>query len=213
MVRDGAIALMQNIASGHYRSSCAGGVLLLQLRPNEFATIWKTVAAALTTSQIWFTALGFPAEPGTTRINDPYLSLTIFKSTAGAPDLANRSVLRALTNADRVEALTVVANVASALVVGPGLPAAAAGLAIRVDHANTAGTNFSGFPWTRAGWIGFVCQSQTGSLAFNSATDKIGITVGADSSVAVEPFALSTAPFSIQFLRRVPTASGWLAQA
>lgn len=213
LTRDGAISLTANIASGHYRSSCIGGTLFIQLRVNEFALIWRTVAAAITTSQVWFAAVNSPSEPATTNINNPFIGLSIYKNLSGAPDNNNRHAYRFTTNPEKLVLTTIAGGVSSADVIGPGFPAAGSGLAIHVDHPTTVGTNFAGFPWTRTGWMGFVCQSQTSTLAFNASTDKIGITIGANSTVQVEPFVTATSPFAIHFLRRVPTASGWLAQA
>lgn len=213
MTRDGAIDLTQNIASGHYRSSCLGSTLFVQLRPNEFATIWKTVAAALTTSQIWFAGIGGHQEPGTANANNPFMALTISKNLSGAPDLANRHVYRALTNGNERNVLTTVSGgVASADVISATPIIQMDGMAIRVDHPSTTGTNFSGWMWRRNGNTGFICQSQTSNLAFNASTDKIGITVGANGTVQVVPFVTSNL-FALHFLRRVPTAGGWLAQA
>jgi hypothetical protein len=215
MTRDGAINLSVVPASGHYRSSCIGSTLLIQIRSSETFLMWKQFAGALSTAQLWFAGVGLHNEPNSAAADYQPFSMQVYKDAAGLPDLNNRSILRWQSNLERCEVVTIAGGVTSA-VTSYNMPTAPYdGMVMRVDHSTTSGLNFGGFPFRRNGTIGSVLQSTAASVRFNAATDKIGITFRSQVAVGVDPFVgpPTTALFSLHFLRRVPLASGWIAQA
>jgi hypothetical protein len=211
MTRDGDLDLTQSVTAGHYRSSCIGKTLFIQLRQNEGCLLWRQVAAALSTQQLWVAGLGFQWEVGTASTNDPQISIQCLKQTGSNPDFNNRAFVTTGTSADRY---TVQA-------VNAGTPTAASstntfqfgqldGLCLRINHGSAAAGNISGFGFTRSGVVNTVCNADGPQL--NASTNKIAIGFQGNTASPVVP-GVNNVLFAMKFLRRIPLGSnGWIAQ-
>lgn len=212
-IRDGGIDMTQSIASGHYRSSVVGSTLLLQIRQNEGVQIYKTLAGALSSHELWTLGYGVPTELGTGVSNNPQVEFSICRNITGAPDLQNRAFIRTGTNGDRLESITVTGGSIISNNVGASHAVAVAatdGLAMRVNHGSAATSNFTGFGFRRNG--SHYTLPACNSLQFNQATDKISISLTSNNTTPVNSGIISTI-FALHFLRRVSLASGWLGRA
>lgn len=221
MTRDGEFNLTQTPAAGHFRSSCIGGTLFIQLRTNETVLMWKTLAGALTTSQFWFTGVGWMNEPSKPSVETNSYFLEIAKNNAGSPSINDRAIVRWQTGTpanpllnERMELVTIAGGVIAPAVVSPDQPAAPYdGLVMRVDHNSAAANAIGGFPFRDHSMLGNGIVSNANTQAYNSATDKIVIGMRAQTAVPVVP-GTTTGFFALHFLRRVPTSNpGLLAQA
>jgi hypothetical protein len=211
MTRDGALDMSQAIASGHYRSSVIGGVLHLQIRQNEEVFMWKTVAGALSSHQIWFAGIGMITEMGTANTLDPRFSLQYTKNNGGVPSFADRAFIRTLTSNESYQLFSQTASATvSNLSTNPFSLAMMEGIALRINHGSAAAGNFGGFGFKRNGTILTVLNGN--SQQFNSATDKVGFNL--QGNTAQSPTGVNNTLFLLHFFRRVDIGAGkWLAQA
>lgn len=210
MTRDGAFDLTQAIASGHYRSSVKGGVLLVQIRQNEEILIWKQVAAALSSHLLWMLGVSYQTEVGTANTTDPRASLQICRQTGSVPDLTNRVLIRTASSNDRYEVINVTAGVPTTVGTNTLQLATLDALALRVNHGSAAANNCSGFGYTRQGTITTI--GTVSGLQMNNSTDKIVINLQANTATPVIS-GTNNAVFVLKFLRTVDLAAGgWLAQ-
>lgn len=211
LTRDGAVDITQSIASGHYRSSVVGSTLIVQIRQNESVFAHKTVAAALSTHQIWMFGFGQPSEPGTAVVNNPSISLGFYRNSGGGLDFNNRSLIRTGSSGDRFEVVNVVA--AAAVTTSTNIfvqGGAIDGFALRVDHSSAAVANIMGTGFRRCGsTLGYL---QGNGVQFNLANDRIAINLFSNASGT--PGGVNAAIFMLHYLRRVvATNPGFLAQA
>lgn len=212
MTRDGNLDLTQAITTGHYRSVCIGSTLFIQLRQNEGCLLWKQVAAALSTQQLWVAGVGMAYEPGTSSFNDAQMSVQVLKATGATPDFNNRVFIVTSTNPDRYFSQAVVASAAGPVVPSGTQPFAYLdALALRVNHGSAASGNAGGFGYTRSGAMLTVCPVDAPQL--NAATTKVGI--GMQGNVAQPPvFGINSVVYAFHFLRRIDLAAGgWVAQS
>jgi hypothetical protein len=211
MTRDGALDLTQAITSGHYRSSCIGSTLYIQLRQNEGCLLWKQLAGAVATHQLWFLGMGTHFEVGTANANDAQISIQILKDTGGNPDFNNRAFIVTGTSADRYFVQAVTGGVAGAALATNTLQwGMLDGLALRVNHASAAAGNFGGFGFRRNGAV--LTANSSDSTQFNASTTKIAIGMQANTAQPVVS-GVNNAIFALHFLRRAPMAGGWIAQS
>lgn len=210
MIRDGEINLTQPILTGHFRSSCIGSTLYLQLRQGEEVFMWKTLPSIPTSNRLWFAGVGFMNE-NNANIIDPRVSLQITKNNGGLPSFADRAFIRTASNPDRYEGLTVtggatIMNVATnAFLLMPQQ-----GLALRINHGSAAAGNVGCYSFNSTGTIGTVLSGS--GQQFNAADQKIVFNLV--SSPTQPPVTnINAVIFALHFLRSVDlTAGGWLAQ-
>lgn len=210
MVRDGAVDPTVACASGHYRSSMVGGVLIVQIRQNESVFFHKQVAAALSSNQIWTLGIGMPTEPGTASANNPVVSLGLYRQNGAFLDFSNRSLVRTGSSLERIESLAVVAGAPVTQSTNSFTLVPMDGLAVRIDHGSAAAGNMCAFGFRRAGVLtGFL---QNNGVQFNLSTDRVGINLFSNSAGTLT--GANNALFTLHHLRRIPANNpGFLAQA
>jgi hypothetical protein len=210
MTRDGAVDMTQACAAAHYRSSVVGSTLLLQIRPGDSIIMHKTVAAALSTNQIWFMGIGSPTEPGTGNASDPVASIGIYKNNAGFVDFSNRGLVRTGSSADRYESLGITAGAGVATGTNTIMLTPFDGFAVRVNHGSAAAGNMCAFGFRRnMSTAGFL---QNNCPQFNLASDRIVLNFISNVSGTLTGAASSV--FALHFVRRVVASNpGFLAQS
>lgn len=211
LTRDGAVDLTQAITSGHYRSTCIDSTLYVQIRQNEQVYVWKTLAGALTSHQLWFAAVGMPTEVSVATASDPAWALQMWKNTGGVPDAANRAISTTRSSADRHEIVGIIAGATTTIATNAFALVPLDGLALRINHGSNAANNAGGFGWTRNGNTQTINNVQTPQ--FNASTDKVGISLL--SNITNGPVAgVNNTLFALHFIRRANLGTGgWLAQA
>lgn len=211
LTRDGAVDITQAIATGHYRSSVVGGTLIVQIRQNESIFAHKTVAAAISTHQIWMVGFGQPSEPGTGSANNPTFSFGLYRNSGGGLDFNNRSLIRTGSSADRYEVVNVVAGAPTTSGTNTFIQGGMIdGFVLRLDHSTAAAGNCMGAGFRRNGSTLGMLQGT--SVQFNLSTDRIALNLFSNS--AGNPGNASAAIFMLHYVRRVVvTNPGFLAQA
>jgi hypothetical protein len=211
MTRDGAVDPTQACASGHYRSSVVGGVLVLQIRQNESVIAHKTVAAALSTNQLWMLGVGMPTEPGTGAASCPTVSIGLYKNNAGFLDFGNRALVRTGSSNERIESVgQIAAGGAVTTATNSFTLFPTDGLGLRVDHGSAAAGNVCGFGYRRGGALtGYL---QNNGPQFNAATDRIALNFVCNSAGSLT--GANNTLFTLHHMRRVLASNpGFLAQA
>lgn len=210
MIRDGAVDPTQACATRHYRSSVVGGVLVLQIRQNESVFFHKTVAAALSSNQLWTIGIGLPTEPGTGSANDPGVAFGLYRNNAGFLDFSNQALVRTGSSAERIESLSVVAGGPSTNATNGFNLVPMDGLALRIDHGSAAAGNMCGFGFRRGGALTGFLSNQ--SVQYNLSTDRVAFNLMSNSAGTLT--GANNALFTVHFVRRVAvTNPGFLAQA
>lgn len=210
LIRDGVVDPTVSVLTGHYRSSIVGSTLVLQLRTGDSVILNKTVAAALSTHQIWTLGIGMPTEMSTGSINNPTVSFGFYRNNAGFLDFNNRVFIRTGTSNERYEVVGQIAGSAVTVATNAHFLEMHDGLAMRIDHSSAAVANACGFSFRRNQSIGSVCPAN--SVQYNLSSDRVAI--GLLSSPVNNPVSPNNALFSLHFMRRLPANNpGFLAQA
>jgi hypothetical protein len=211
LTRDGAIDVTANTASSHYRSTCIGSTLLVQIHQNEQVWVWRQVAAALSTEQLWLLGLSFPTEVGTASASDPGCSLQLAKQTGSVPDSANRTISQMGSSADRLIVNALVGGVAAGPVNSNNIQLGQVhGLALRNQHGSGAANNATGFGFNRNGVL--LTPNNITGPQLNASTTKVVIGLFGNTTTQIVPGA-NNVIFGLHFLRRIALGSGtWLQQ-
>lgn len=211
LTRDGAVDPTATVLTGHYRSSVVGSSLILQCRQNDSVILNKTVAAALSSNQLWVLGCSMPTEFSAAAPSDPIIHFGFYKNSGGFLDFGNRMFVRTGNSNERYDMITQIAAGATTTIgANTHFLEMHDGLAIRIDHGSAAAGNGCGFAFKRNGSTGTMLGGN--GPQYNASNDRIAI--GLLSNPTSTFNGNSNVFYMLHFMRRIPVSNpGFLAQA
>jgi hypothetical protein len=214
--RAGGIDPTATVAANTFLSEVRGSTLLVQIPNNTGVTIYKAVAGALSTKQLWWCAIGSPYQIASASANDPFVALALWKAATGKPDVQNnfvRTTVRTSNDATGMFAVTAgsgTINTSNTTVAG--IPYFIDGLGMRIDHGSSGSSNAVGWSWTRRGGTQVIVKGQ--APQFNASTDFVGFQLQStlNSGIGLDGNTNGSI-FSLHFIRRTPALNGFIAQS